>query len=145
MNKLLILFLALSCMTATANEYDQRQPIQLSEPQQAQVLKEMRSLLNGIQAILAALSTDDLEAVIEHAESLGMGMKKKPENQLKKELPKEFMQLGKSVHRGFDLIAHDAKTIKNSKHTLKQLSEVMRQCQSCHEIYRIEAISTETK
>jgi hypothetical protein len=67
-----------------------------------------------------------------------MGMKKKPENQLHKVLPAEFMVLGKSVHRNFDLIANDAEKLKNPKHTLKQVSNTMLLCQGCHAIYRIE-------
>ncbi len=138
MKKLLVLMLALASMAITANEYDKRQSILLSQPQQAHVLQEMRSLLSGIQGILGALSTDDWEAVVEHARPLGMGMKKKPENQLHKVLPAEFMVLGKSVHRNFDLIANDAEKLKNPKHTLKQVSNTMLLCQGCHAIYRIE-------
>ena len=51
MIKLFTTLLALACMTASANEYDQRQTIILTESQQALVLQEMRSLLMGTQAI----------------------------------------------------------------------------------------------
>jgi cytochrome c556 len=140
MNKVLVAVLALYCVQAIANEYDQRQVISLTEPQQAHVLKEMRSMLAGTQAILVALSTDNLEAVIQHARSLGMSMKKKPENVLHNVLPEAFMQMGKAVHTQFDVIANDAATLKDSKHTLKQLGAALQQCNNCHEIYRIEAV-----
>lgn len=41
----------------------------------------------------------------------------KTEDHLKGVLPKEFMQLGISVHQNFDKIAVDAQSIKDPKHT----------------------------
>ena len=132
--------LASAFITASANEYDQRQTIILSESQQALVLQEMRNLLVGTQAILAALSIDDLDAVARYARPLGMSMKQKPESNLHNVLPSAFMHLGESVHRNFDSIAEDADTVKDPKHTLKQLSETLVQCNGCHESYRIEIV-----
>ncbi len=133
-----IILMGLVSTTSSGNEFDQRQALPLNQKQQAHVLTEMRSLLAGTQAIIAALATDDMEAVAKHARPLGMGMKKKPENKLQNVLPKAFMMLGKSVHRDFDSIADDAELLKDSKHTLLQLSETLKTCQGCHESYRIE-------
>ncbi len=137
MTKLLISMLMVTTMTASANQPNQRQTIILTESQQAHVLQEMRQLLAGTQAIIAALSKNDMKAVVQHARSLGMSMKK-PENNLHDILPVAFMHMGKAVHRKFDAIANDAETLKNAKHTLVQLSENLAQCNACHEIYRIE-------
>ncbi len=125
-----------------ANKFDQRQTLTLNQAQQAHVLSEMRSLLAGTQAIVSALATDDMKTVAKQARLLGMGMKKKPENKLRSILPKAFMMQGKAVHTAFDSIADDAESIKDSKHTLKQLGEALRLCQGCHEMYRIEANNT---
>jgi hypothetical protein len=127
---------------ANTNPFDQRQTLPLNKAQQAHVLSEMRSLLAGTQAIITALATDDMETVAKQARLLGMGMKKKPENKLHGILPKAFMMQGKAVHTAFDRIADDAVSIKNPKHTLKQLGEALSVCQGCHEIYRIEANNT---
>ena len=120
------------------NEFDNRQTLPLNQVQQAHVLSEMRSLLAGTQAIVSALATDDMNTVAKQARRLGMGMKKKPENKLHGILPKAFMMQGKAVHMAFDTIADDAESIKDPKHTLKQLGEALSLCKGCHEMYRIE-------
>jgi hypothetical protein len=130
--------LGLASTGLRVNEFDQRQVLPLNQAQQAHVLSEMRSLLAGTQAIIAALAADDMKAVAQHARPLGIGMKKKPENKLHGVLPEAFMMLGKSVHNDFDSIADDAESVKSSKHTLLQLSEMLKTCQVCHESYRIE-------
>ena len=137
-----VVILGLVSINAVANEFDQRQTIMLNEAQQAHVLTEMRSLLSGTQAIVAALAADDLQAVTQHARALGMSMKQKPENKLQTVLPEAFMLLGKSVHRDFDKIADDAERVKDPKHTLRQLSETLKQCQGCHESFRIDVATT---
>ncbi len=124
--------------TTYINKYDQRQALPLNKAQQAHVLAEMRSLLDGIQGIIAALVSDDMEAVAKNSRPLGMGMKQNAENTLHGILPKAFMKLGKSVHMDFDKIADDAGRVKDSKHTLRQLSEMIKKCQGCHKSYRIE-------
>ena len=124
--------------TPNINKFDHRQALPLNQAQQAHVLFEMRSLLSGTQAIVAALATDDMKTVAKQARLLGMDMKKKPENKLRNILPKAFMMQGKAVHRAFDSIADNAESIKDSKYTLKQLSEALSICQGCHEMYRIE-------
>ena len=129
-------------LVSISNEFDQRQAVSLNQAQQAHVLSEMRSLLAGTQAIIVGLATDDMDAVAKQARLLGMAMKKKPENKLHGVLPKAFMMQGKAVHRAFDNIANDAESIKDPKHTLKQLGEALKLCQGCHEMYRIEANNT---
>ncbi len=120
-----------------AEDFDKRQTLMITEPQRGHVLEEMRSLLSGTQNILAALSKDDMEAVARYARPLGMGMAHKAEDHLKGALPKEFMQLGMSVHQDFDQIATDAESIRDPKHTLRQLSESMKKCVTCHASYQI--------
>jgi hypothetical protein len=132
----------LGTLNTNPNKFDSRQTLPLNQAQQAHVLSEMRSLLAGTQAIVTALATDDMDTVAKQARLLGMGMKKKPENKLHGILPKAFMMQGKAVHMAFDNIADDATSIKDSKHTLKQLGEALSLCKGCHEIYRIEANNT---
>jgi hypothetical protein len=102
--------LILAATSAKAEAVDNRQILMLSEPQRGHVLEEMRALLTGTQNILAALAKDDMAAVAEYSRALGFNMKHKAENPLHDVLPKEFMQLGMSVHKDFDLIAADAES-----------------------------------
>jgi hypothetical protein len=129
----LILFTA----AAPANEIDKRQVISLSEHQRDHVLTEMRALLSGTRNILAALSRDEMPAVAREARALGLGMAGKGESHLGSVLPEEFMRLGMSVHKDFDNIALDAESIKDPRHTLRQLSEAMKKCDSCHASFQI--------
>ncbi|OQW41245.1 MAG: hypothetical protein A4S08_02650 [Proteobacteria bacterium SG_bin4] len=125
--------------SAIATDKDNRQILALSEAQRGHVLEEMRALLSGTQSILAALSTDDMASVSKHARPLGLGMAHKAEDHLKGMLPKEFMQLGMSLHRDFDQMAADAESKKDPKLTLRQLSDAMTKCIACHDAYQIRA------
>ena len=122
---------------AAASEIDKRQVVPLSEHQRDHVLTEMRALLAGTRNILDALSRDEMATVAREARALGLGMAGKGENHLKSVLPEAFMRLGMSVHRDFDSISHDAQSIKDPRHTLRQLSEAMKKCDSCHGSYQI--------
>ena len=137
LKKIFAVLLVLATGTAAASEIDKRQILSLTEHQRDHILTEMRALLSGTQNILGALSREDMVAVAEHARSLGMGMAHKGEDHLKAVLPKEFMQLGMSVHGAFDQIAADAESLKDPRHTLQQLSESMKKCTACHDSYQI--------
>jgi len=140
----LLLILGVASTNAAA-EVDQRQAIRLNGAQRAHVLGEMRSMLSGTQAILTALSNDDMAAVAQQARALGMNMGHKAENHLHDLLPESFMQLGMSVHQDFDRIANDAEILKDPKHTLRQLSATMNTCGVCHEAYRLEPVRGKRK
>ncbi len=133
----LAFILGLGVTSAFAENIDKRQVLMVSDAQREHVLEEMRSLLSGIQNILAALSRDDMVAVAQYARPLGMGMRAKVEDHLHGVLPKEFMHLGMSIHRDFDRIAADAESLRDPKHTLRQLSESMKKCVACHGSYQI--------
>jgi len=139
------LVLGLATGTTMANEADSRLVMNLSKPQRNHILGEMRSLLTGTQNILAALADDDMAAVAKHAKALGFNMKHKAENPLHDVLPKEFMQLGMSMHKDFDLIAADAESLKDLTHTLQQLSATMGKCTACHATYQIQTTSLKHK
>ncbi|MBL8497770.1 hypothetical protein ABF87_04490 [Nitrosomonas sp. JL21] len=123
--------------SAVAADADNRQTLILSEAQRDHVLEEMRALLSGTRNILMALSTDDMASVAQSARPLGLGMAHKAEDHFKSVLPKEFMQLGMSLHQDFDQIAADAESRKDPKLTLRQLSDAMSKCVACHDTYRI--------
>ena len=137
MNKIILVIFTLAATSVQAEAVDKRQILMLSEPQRGHVLEEMRALLTGTQNILSALAKDDMAAVAQNARPLGMGMADNAEKHLKGVLPKEFMQLGMSVHKDFDLIAADAESLKDPKHALQQMSVAMSKCNTCHAAYQI--------
>lgn len=138
LKKILAIALSFIAMTTVAaNEIDKRHILPITELQRDHVLTEMRAMLSGTQNILDALLREDMAAVSRYARSLGMGMAHKAEDHLKAVLPKEFMQLGMSVHKDFNQIALDAESLKDPKHTLRQLSESMKKCNACHAGYQI--------
>ena len=139
MKKILAIALSFITMTTTAAaaEVDKRRVLPLAEHQRNHVLTEMRALLSGTRNILDALSREDMTEVASQARSLGMGMVHKGEDHLLAVLPKEFMQLGMATHKDFDKIAADAESLKDPRHTLRQLSESMKKCSACHESYQI--------
>ena len=137
MKNTLAIALIFIASTAAANEVDTRGILPLAEHQRDHVLTEMRALLSGTQNILDALSKEDMTTVAREARSLGIGMAHKGEDHLKAVLPKEFMQMGMSVHKAFDQISADAESMKDTKHTLLQLSKAMQTCNACHASYQI--------
>ena len=145
MYKALVPFFALIATSALAGDFDKSRVLAITAPQRGHILEEMQALLSGTQNILAALSKDDMAAVAQYARLLGMDMDRKAEDSLKNALPKEFMQLGMSVHQDFDQIAIDAQSINDSKHTLRQLSDSMGKCVACHATYQIRIVKQSLK
>lgn len=74
MNKALVLTLGLAAATALAEDFDRRQVLAISGSHRGHILEEIRTLLAGIQNILAALSRDDMAAAAQYARPLGMGV-----------------------------------------------------------------------
>lgn len=74
-----------------------------------------------------------------------MGMAHKAESHLKSVLPMKFMQLGMSVHQGFDHTAMGAESLKDPRHTLRQLSDVTGKCVACHASYQIRTVKQPLK
>lgn len=127
-----------SAQTPKADAVDQRLLIQFDEVQRAYFLKDMRTLFSGTQAILGALANEDMQTVAKTARSLGLGMTHDVKSKYHGAIPKAMMHMGMAMHRTFDDIARDAESIRDSKHTLQQLSSTMAQCSACHASYQIQ-------
>lgn len=138
MKKIYAFVLCLSVTTVMAKDMDERKILSLNEMQRNHILTEMRTMLLGTQQIIQALSEEDMMSVARHARMLGMDREHKGENHLHSILPKDFMQLGISMHQSFDQIATDAESLKDPKRTLAQLSTTMQYCATCHAAYQIQ-------
>lgn len=56
--------------------------------------------------------------------------------QIRMKFPEPFMQMGMALHKVFDRIAPETRSVKNPGPTLKLLSEAMQNCIACHASYR---------
>ncbi len=115
---------------------DGRLAVQLSKDERNGLLLEMRTWLQNSQAILAAASSQDFAAVATIAKSSGMAAEAATPGSLFRKLPAEMKMLGFDTRKKYDEIATDAEKLKDSKHTIEQLSVAMNNCVACHATYR---------
>ncbi len=124
-------------LTADAsNSSDTRELIQLTAAEKDIVLTEMRIFLTSTQQIIKGISEDDMELVASQAKKSGKAAQAEIPASLAKKLPAQFKKLGSDTHVKFDQIAMDAEDLGDNEHTLSQLSVLLQNCTSCHELYR---------
>lgn len=116
---------------------DGRTAIVLTEGEKAQVLSEMRAMLEGVQSITEALSISDMDAAATAASSLGMVVANADSPELIAKLPLEVKTLGLGTHAAFDDLAELAKVSEDPIEILAELSTLMLNCTTCHASYRI--------
>ena len=117
---------------------DGREVLVLSAGERDMVLSEMREFLSAVQTIVGAANQEDMEAVANAAKKVGFSAQQSVPNSLMKKLPLGFKRLGMGTHKGFDQLAMDATDLGDPSHTLNQLSELMKNCVACHQIFRID-------
>ncbi|MGB2833506.1 MAG: hypothetical protein WBC07_11175 [Methylotenera sp.] len=115
---------------------DGRLEVQLNKDERNSLLLEMRTWLQNSQGILAALSANDFTTVSNIAKNSGMSAEKDVPGALFRKIPLEMKKLGFDTRQKFDAIAIDAERLKDSQHTIKQLSAAMSNCVACHATYR---------
>lgn len=115
---------------------DGRLAVQLSKDERNALLLEMRTWLQNSQAMLAAVSTQDFATVANIAKSSGMAAEAATPGSLFRKIPVEMKKLGFDTRQKFDEIAIDAEKLKDSQHTIKQISTAMNNCVACHASYR---------
>jgi len=124
-------------LTADASKSsDTRELIQLTAAEKDIVLTEMRIFLTSTQQIIKGISEDDMELVASQAKKSGKAAQAEIPASLAKKLPVQFKKLGSDTHVKFDQIAMDADDLGDNEHTLSQLSVLLQNCTSCHELYR---------
>ena len=124
----------------TITSSDGRQSLLLEEGERDLVLTEMRMFLNAAQQIIQAANDGDAEAIAAAATVVGREAQAAVPGSLMKKLPLEFKKLGFDTHSRFDELAKSARQFGDTDVSLKQLSELMKNCVTCHEGYRVDAI-----
>lgn len=120
---------------------DGRYAVNLKREERNLVLSEMRMLLSGVQTILEAITTDDMELIEKTASSIGMKSAADVNPTLMAKLPIDFKSTGMGVHKRFDEIALKVHGGIKKDEVLKEVSDVLRTCVGCHEAYRLEEVS----
>lgn len=115
---------------------DGRLAVKLSKDERNALLQEMRNWLQSSQAILAAASAQDFAEVSKTATASGMAAEAATPGSLFRKIPVEMKALGFDTRKKFDGIAADAEKLKDSRHTVAQLSVAMNNCVACHATYR---------
>lgn len=138
---ILLLVVAVFTYKFTAGEVeksdDGRLAVKLTKDERNMILKEMRTWLQSAQAVLEAATKNDFIEVNRVAKISGMGAEAATPGSLFRKLPVEMKVLGFDTRKKFDEIASDALRLKDSQHTIKQVSTAMGNCIACHEVYRL--------
>jgi hypothetical protein len=132
-----LLFAGPATAAGPAKPADQRAPLVLLDAERHIVLEEMRNFLAVLQTITDALPREDMKTIARAARSMGSGAANEIPPQTVAKLPEEFKVLAGGVHTTFDLMALDAESLADPKHTLSQVSELLQKCNACHGIYQI--------
>lgn len=122
---------------APAKQADQRAPLVLLDAERHIVLEEMRNFLAVLQTMTDALTREDMKEIARAARTMGSGAANEIPPATVAKLPEEFKVLAGGVHTTFDLIALDAESLADPKHTLTQMSDLLQKCNACHGIYQI--------
>lgn len=122
---------------STGKAEDGRVAIVLAPAERDLMLREMRDFVAGLQGLADGLARDDAQAVAEAARRMGTARTHDVPAAMMGKLPLGFKSMALGVHRQFDTIAADAAVGGDSRHTLAQLSDVLRQCVACHAAYRV--------
>ena len=132
---------ALAALAASSAVYaeDARTPIVLSNDEKSMVITEMRAFLDALRKMNEALAEENFAAAAQAARKVGRAAQQQVPPELKKKLPRAFMQLGGATHAAFDQWAMDAETMEDVSLSLKQMGRLMGNCVACHARYRLEA------
>ena len=123
-----------------AADPDTRTKLSLPADERHLVLTEMRNFVVAMQAIMAGLAEDDMDAVARAARLMGSGAANEIPPRVVAKLPDNFKQLAGKVHGTFDLIAMDAEALGDTGHSLGQLATLTQTCIACHGIYQVERL-----
>lgn len=120
---------------------DDRIPIAVGAPGRAMILHEMRTMLQSVQGVTAALGDGDAQKAAAAARASGMAMAMgggvAPE--VRSRLPGEFRQMGHATHMAFDTLAMAAEQGETVEMLAGRLGETLAGCVACHQRFRLTA------
>lgn len=116
---------------------DERSELKLPEPMKVMQKKEMRQHMDTIGELAAALAASDLTKAAKVARELGWTEEQRQECEMVEKMTGEtdIMKLGMAVHLKADDLADAAKAGNRDK-ALLHLSELINNCNACHNKFR---------
>ena len=116
---------------------DHRVTIELSEPNSAFALKEMRDFLESIQQINEGILNKDAEQIYVAARKSGAKVVEETPQGMMASLPIGFKKLGLGVHAKFDEIADSIRANNDFNYAQREMNTLLNSCITCHRTYKI--------
>lgn len=123
---------------SVAKSEDGRTSIFVNADERDFLLLEMRTFLESVQGIVAAIAEDDMETVAELATIVGSAEVEMVPAPLFAKLPLEFKNLGLATHDLFDGVAQEATDMGDAQVVTAALGTLMLNCTGCHAGYRLD-------
>jgi hypothetical protein len=132
------LLLLAFCGAVAADEQDTRQQISMPDMMKKHMLAQMRSHLQALHDIQAAMALGALDKASDIAETqLGVSsMPVQMQQQMMQYMPQAMRMMGMEMHKSASRFARTA-TEGDMLRALDSLSTVTQQCVACHAAYRI--------
>lgn len=111
---------------------DGRTVILLDAGERNHILGEMRGLLGHMQQLIAAISEDDMDKVIQISNTLVEDSGGQTPTRIIAKMPLAFKKISLNIHSEFQELLANAKDKKDSKQALKQVAKIMQNCLACH-------------
>jgi cytochrome c556 len=123
--------------TAPQAKGDPREAIALSAPETETLLSGMRTYLETIQGIVAAMAENQTARVPEIASRAGAKLLQDAKPSTGFKVPLGFSSMSFDTHDKFDKLADKAKKGASRSVILTDLRDIMGNCISCHAAYRL--------
>jgi cytochrome c556 len=116
---------------------DPREAVALSPAETETMLAGMRTYLETIQGIVAAMAENQVARVPEIAARSGAKLLQVAEPATGLKLPLGFTSMSFDTHDKFDKLADKARKGASRSEVLNDLRDIMGNCISCHAAYRL--------
>ena len=118
-----------------ATGVEDRTPVVLTAAEKAEVLHEMRGLLETVQSVIEAATGDDIAAIPDIVRPFGMAAVEKESVTMAAKLPVEVITMGYDAHRAMDALGAMAEEGASGDEILETLAGAMVLCTTCHNSY----------
>lgn len=130
-----LLFLSSLVSANDSEQVDSRASLDLTVPEKAEFLSEMREMLSSIQKIMIGIGTEDRDLIISAARYSGNRMARETPETIKQKTPLTFKEIGGPTHMMFEELVIRAEVDDMS--TLAEFTgELMNKCVACHALFK---------